>query len=158
MQRDSKAVHYLTISVGLMLEPIAAKGFGRSGCSLFVFAVDCQLLISHNAMSSSVFIEANLMTPMSQFGRWQPTPQPSVCSPSLFSLPLGVCWDAPSAQQLAVPASRPRGWGGANQSQLGAFHLLFVHLKSASQQGCVVPSLHQPLATLYSPNGGTGPP
>lgn len=60
--------------------------------------------------------------------------------------------------QHTVPAIRPQGWGGANQSQLGAFHLPVAHLKSASQQGYVMPSLRLPLATLYSPNRGTGPP
>lgn len=50
-----------------------------------------------------------------------PLPIPSrstAHSPSLFSPPPGVCWDAPRAQHLTVPASRPRGWGGANQSLL----------------------------------------
>lgn len=33
-----------------------------------------------------------------------------------------------------------------------------AHLKSGSQQGCVVPSLRLLLAALCSPNGGMGPP
>ncbi len=136
---------------------------GRSGCSLSWLAVYCQLLISHTAPTNALFNIHLGKFDDSHISIWlsaahAPTPCSTARGPSLFSLPPGVCWDAPRAQHLAVPASRPWGWGGANQSLLGAFHLPCAHLKSASQQGCVVPSLRLPLATPYSPIRGTGPP
>lgn len=87
-----------------------------------------------------------------------PRTQPPAPRPSLFSVPPGVCWDAPRAQHLTVPVSRPRGWGGANQSLLGSFLLSCAHLKSDSQQGYVMPCRRLPLATPHSPIRGTGPP
>ena len=146
-----------------MFGRIGERGMGRSGWSLSWLAVYCQLLISHTAPANALFnihlgkfYDSHISICLS--AAHTPTPSFTARSPSLFSPPPGVCWDAPRAQHLAVPASRPRGWGGANQSLLGFFLLPCAHLKSASQQGCVVPSPRLPLATPYSPIRGTGPP
>lgn len=69
------------------------------------------------------------------------TPQP------VFSTPPGVCWDAPRDQQLIASAFRPLGWGGANQSQLGAFHLPLLtsnqpHSRVVSCQASAFPEPH----------------
>lgn len=110
-----------------MFGRIAERGMGRSGCSLSWLAVDCQPLISHTAPANALFNIHLGKFNDSHISIWlsaahpPPLPIPSrstAHSPSLFSPPPGVCWDAPRAQHLTVPASRPRGWGGANQSLL----------------------------------------
>lgn len=82
---------------------------------------------------------------------------PVVPSP-FFSTPPGVCWKAPIDQQLRASASRAPGLGRGKSKPAWRLPSSLAHLKSASQQGCVVPSLHLLLLALYSPYGGTDPP
>lgn len=128
--------HYLTISTWLMF---GANWRGRSGRSLPRLAVYYQLQMSHTALKN-VLVDIhrgkcdNFHISISLLAAHAPT-----CSPSLLYLPPGVFRDTPSVQHLTVPAARPQGRGGANQSLLESFPLPCAHLKSASQQGFVVP-------------------
>lgn len=127
-------------------------GSGEPGCSSSWFTVYRQLLVSHTDALFNIHP-----------GKFERLPRLNLHKASklvpALSLPLGVCWDAPRTPHLAVPASRPWGRGGANQSLPGSFPFFpCAPLKSGSQQGCVMPSPRLPPDTPYLPTGGRGPP
>lgn len=111
--------------------------------------------------ASSIFIKANLKTLLSQSGCRQPTPQPPAPQPAVQACSLchqGYAGMHPelSSQQSQPPG--PRAGKGKKIKGSMAPSIPVAHLKSASQRGSVVPILRLPLATLYSPDGGTGQP
>lgn len=139
-----------------MFGRIAVRGMGRSGCSLSWLAVYCQPLISpHSARKCPLQYSSrqirrlpHLNLALGSSGPQPPNP-PTLSGPhgpSLFSPPPGVCWDAPL--ELGISRLQPPG-PRAGEGQIKALRgsvLLSprAHLKSASQRGCVVPSLRLP--------------
>lgn len=153
-------VNYLTISVRLMFGRIAKREMGRSGCSLSWLAVYCQLLISQTAPTNALFNIHLGKFEDSHISIWLSAAHaPTPCSTAhLVHCAAGGLLGHTQSSASHSPSLQAPGLGGANQSLLGSLLLSCAHLKSASQQGYVVPSCRLPLATPYSPIRGTGPP
>lgn len=100
-----------------MFGRIKERGMGRSGCSLSWLAVYWRRLISHAALANAllnIHLGKFRRIPRLNLALRSPRPNPPARrprGPSPLSLPPGVCWDAPRAKHLPIPASRPRGAG-----------------------------------------------
>ena len=146
-----------------MLRRIAERSRGRSGCSLSWLAVYCQLLISHTAPANALFNIHLGKFDDSHISIWlsaaqAPTPSSVALSPSLFRCRRGSAGTHPELSISQFQPPSPGAGEGQIKASMAPSHFPCAHLKSASQQGCVVPSLRLPPATPYSPIRGIGPP
>lgn len=133
-----------------MFGRIAVRGTGRSGCSLSWLAVYCQLLISHTEPANALFNIHLGKFDDSHISIWLSAaraPTPSSAGPAAPACSLRRRGSAGTYPELSISQLQPPG-PGAGEGQIKACvapsFFPRAHLKSASQRGCVVPSLRLP--------------
>lgn len=152
---SAERVHRGTLSNYQCVTDVCKNCSERSGCSLSWLVVYCKLLISHTAPANALFNIHLGKFDDSHISIWlsaayAPPPPPTPCSNSPAVAACSLCAAGGLRGRTQSSASRhplppgPGGGEGQIKACLAPSSSSCTHLKSTSQQGCVVPSLRLP--------------